>query len=144
MRPKMNGINAYLLLNSLWPSDVIRRQGTESTLAQVMACCLMAPSHYLNQCWLIFSKVLWHSSEGIIIRRSEDTNQKIKIENYIFRILSRSPRGQWVDSDSAWVLGSDFESKLNIHLNLKLNTCITINQTYIQIIDNIYPCIIHL
>ena len=22
----------------------------ESTLAQVMACCLMAPSHYLNQC----------------------------------------------------------------------------------------------
>ena len=23
-----------------------------STLAQVMACCLTAPSHYLNQCWL--------------------------------------------------------------------------------------------
>ena len=26
---------------------------TGSTLAQVMACCLMAPSHYPNQCWLI-------------------------------------------------------------------------------------------
>ena len=25
---------------------------SESTLAQVMACCLTAPSHYLNQCWL--------------------------------------------------------------------------------------------
>ena len=36
-------------VNSLWPSDAIRRQGTESTLAQVMACCLTAPSHYLNQ-----------------------------------------------------------------------------------------------
>ena len=24
-----------------------------STLAQAMACCLMAPSHYLNQCWFI-------------------------------------------------------------------------------------------
>ena len=24
-------------------------------LAQVMACCLMAPSHYLNQCWLIIN-----------------------------------------------------------------------------------------
>ena len=23
-----------------------------STLAQVMACCLTAPRHYLNQCWL--------------------------------------------------------------------------------------------
>ena len=28
-----------------------------STLAQVMACCLMAPSHYLNQCWLTISEV---------------------------------------------------------------------------------------
>ena len=35
-----------------------------STLAQVMACCLMAPSHYLNQYWLINSKVQWQSSEG--------------------------------------------------------------------------------
>ena len=54
-------------LNSLWPSDAIKRQGTESTLAQVMACCLTAPSHYLNQCWLIISKVLWHSSEDLKI-----------------------------------------------------------------------------
>ena len=28
-----------------------------STLTQVMACCLTAPSHYLNQCRLIISKV---------------------------------------------------------------------------------------
>ena len=35
-----------------------------ATLAQVMACCLMAPSHYLNQCWLIISDVFWHLSEG--------------------------------------------------------------------------------
>ena len=31
-----------------------------STLAQVMACCLTAPSHYLNQCWLIISEVQSH------------------------------------------------------------------------------------
>ena len=37
---------------------------SESTLAQVMACCLTAPSHYLNQCWLTISEVLWHSQEG--------------------------------------------------------------------------------
>ena len=63
------------LINSLWPSNAIWWQRSGSTLAQVMACCLTAPSHYLNQCWLIISKVLWHSSEGIIMRRSEDTNQ---------------------------------------------------------------------
>ena len=26
-----------------------------------MACCLTAPSHYLNQCWLIISRVSWYS-----------------------------------------------------------------------------------
>ena len=40
-------------LNSLWPSDVIWWQRSGSTLAQVMTCCLTAPHHYLNQCWLI-------------------------------------------------------------------------------------------
>ena len=34
-----------------------------STLAQIMACCHTAPSHYLNQCWLIISEVQWPSSE---------------------------------------------------------------------------------
>ena len=38
------------------------RHRSESTLAHVMACCLMAPSHYLNnQCWIIMKGVLWHS-----------------------------------------------------------------------------------
>ena len=62
-------------VNSLGPSDAIRCWRSWSTLGQVMACCLTAPSHYLNQCWLIISKVLWHSSEDIITRRFEDTNQ---------------------------------------------------------------------
>ena len=39
-------------INSLWPSDTIWWQRSGSILAQVMACCLTAPSHYLNQCWL--------------------------------------------------------------------------------------------
>ena len=46
-----------LLDNSLGPSDATWRQRSGSTLAQVMACCLTAPSHYLNQSWLIISKV---------------------------------------------------------------------------------------
>ena len=51
-------------INSLWSSDAICWHLSRSTMAQVMACCLTAPSHYLNQCWLIISKVQWHLPEG--------------------------------------------------------------------------------
>ena len=40
-------------VNSLWSRDAIWHLRTGSTLDQVMACCLTAPNHYLNQCWLI-------------------------------------------------------------------------------------------
>ena len=42
-----------VVINSLLPSDAIWQQRSRSTLAQVMACCLMAPSHYMKQCLLI-------------------------------------------------------------------------------------------
>ena len=61
----------------MWPSDAIRWQGNESTLAQVMAWCLTAPSHYRNQCWLIISKVLWQSWVDLKILISK-TRLKIK------------------------------------------------------------------
>ena len=38
-------------VNSLWFSDATWGHRTWSTLVQVMACCLMATSHYLNQYW---------------------------------------------------------------------------------------------
>ena len=88
---------SQIWVNSLWPSDAIWRHSIGSPLAQVMACCLIAPSHYVNQCWLIISKVKWHSYESIIIRRSEDTSHWNKIENCIFKITTRSPRDQWVN-----------------------------------------------
>ena len=71
----------FVFVNSLGPSDAIWRWRSWSTLVQVMACCLTAPSHYLNQCWLI-SKVPWHSSEDVIIIRFEDANQqKARLKN---------------------------------------------------------------
>ena len=54
---------SHRFINSLWPSDAIWWQRTGSTLVQVMACCLTAPSHYLNQCWLSICMVQWHSYE---------------------------------------------------------------------------------
>ena len=53
-------------VNSLWPDDAIWRHIIGSTFVQVMACCLMAPSHYLNQCWLIISEILWHAFQTAI------------------------------------------------------------------------------
>ena len=50
-----------LRFNLWWPSDAIWRQRSGPTFAQVMSCCLRAPSHYLNQCWLIISEIQWHS-----------------------------------------------------------------------------------
>ena len=60
--------------NSLWSNDAIWRHRSVSTLAQVMACCLTAPSHYLNQCWLIISKIQLHSSDGNFIRDTPAIN----------------------------------------------------------------------
>ena len=54
--------------------DAIGCPRSRSTLAQVVAWCLMAPRRYHNQYWLIVNEVLWHllettftwSAEGII------------------------------------------------------------------------------
>ena len=55
--------NSKKFINSLWPSDTICRHRSGSTFAQIMACWLRAPSHYLNQRWLFISKVQWYSRE---------------------------------------------------------------------------------
>ena len=52
-----------IMFNSLWLSDAIWWHWSESTLVQVMAWCHQAPSHYLNQCRLLISKVHWNSSQ---------------------------------------------------------------------------------
>ena len=60
--------------NSSWPSDAIWCHRTWSTWVQVMACCLTAPSHYLNQCWLI-NGVMWHSPKtNFAARSAQDIN----------------------------------------------------------------------
>ena len=64
MGPKFGPLHA---LNSLLPSDAMWQHRSGPTLAQVMAWCLMAPSHYMNQCWLFISEVLWHSPESTFI-----------------------------------------------------------------------------
>ena len=70
-----------LIFNSLWPSDAIWCQRSGSTLDQVMVCCLTAPSHYLNQCWLIITKVLQHLPEGNFVGNAPDIYHWYHFEN---------------------------------------------------------------
>ena len=51
-------------INTLGPTDAIWRHKAWLTWVQVMACCLTAPSHYLNPHWLIISEFLCHLPEG--------------------------------------------------------------------------------
>ena len=90
---KDNTVNAC----SLWTKVAIWWQRSGSTLAQVMACCLTVPSHYLDQSSLIISKVLWHSSEGNLTGNAHDINLQNEFENYIFKIIATSPRHKWVN-----------------------------------------------
>ena len=66
------------LVNSLRPSDTIWRHRSGSTLVQVMACCLTAPSHYLNQCWLI-SEVQWQFHKRYLRHESPELYWKLLI-----------------------------------------------------------------
>ena len=61
-------------VNSLRPSDAIRRKRSLSALVQVMDCYtpgLAAPSHFQNHCWFIISKAFvihtWGRQEPVNI-----------------------------------------------------------------------------
>ena len=54
------------------------------TLAQVMACCLTASNHYLIQCWLLISEILWHlPGRNIIV----NTQTAILYNKFYLKVL---------------------------------------------------------
>ena len=98
-----NGVEPRWQFNTLWPSDTIWWPKPESSLAQVMACCRMATSHYLNQCWLFISEILWNSPEGNFAGNTQDIYLWYQFENHEFKITVTSPRDQWVKYKDAVV-----------------------------------------
>ena len=82
-----------LVIGSLLPSDAKWWHRSRSTLALVMACCLMAPSHYLNPCWLLISEVLWHSPDNNFKVSTQATNVHNEFENILLEYLTHL---QWV------------------------------------------------
>ena len=55
-----------------------------------------APSHYLNQCWLLVSEVFWHSPDSNFTTSAQAINLYNMLENDTFKIIPTSPNGQWV------------------------------------------------
>ena len=60
-----------------------------------MTWCLMAPSHYLNQYWLIIKVVCDIHLDNLIVN-AQDLNPWYEFENYWFKITAASYRSQWV------------------------------------------------
>ena len=113
----------FISFNSLRPSDAIWRHKSRTTLAQVMACCLTAPSHYLNQCWLITTKVYWYSSEDNFTTDTPAISCQNYSENYSFKISFKSPRGLLCESNNPlpeptyhdWSTGELHRLHISIH-----------------------------
>ena len=77
------------------PSDTKWRQRSWTALAQVMACCLAAPGHNLNQRWLIIRKSC-RSHRGYFKRYP--INKLITLKWKLFIEISiNSSRPQWVN-----------------------------------------------
>ena len=79
----------YQTFDLSWPSGAIWHHRSWSTLVQVVACCLMAPSHYLNQCWLSTSDVFWQSQEVNFTGNAEDIYPWYEFKNWLHCLYLR-------------------------------------------------------
>ena len=83
----ITNLNSEYQLSLLKPFSPCGRQGTSQNLFddfQVMACCLIAPTHYLNWYRLIMNKVAWHSLAGNNPWNAQGIVKKEVIENYTY------------------------------------------------------------
>ena len=116
-------------INSLWPGDAIWQHTSGSTLAQIMACCLMASSHYLNQCWLINKGPADLSPEINFPRSAHELNgqhvfKRLHFWNYYH--ISQGPMSSTTDlqltnwqSDKSW-WESYPNKKWRVHIQHKI------------------------
>ena len=80
-----------------------------------MACCLMATSHYLNQCWLIMDGVPWHSPKSNFTESVHDTNSQNLFENALEELFPHLPEtneSMRVDNSGRILLSRWFQFKV--------------------------------
>ena len=95
-------ITVWAAVNTLWPSDVIWRHRSGSTWVQIMACCLTAPSHNLNQCWLLINEAMSHSFASSFTVSAPATILYNEFDNFTFKITAIYPRTQYVKKYYQW------------------------------------------
>ena len=88
----------YANINSMRLCDTIWQHKSGSTLAQVMACCMTALSHYLSQCWILISVDLWHSPENKFAVNALVDSQCNEFENCTqnFYYISQGPMSWYI------------------------------------------------
>ena len=79
--PSLRSKWCQAIANSVCCSNAVWQHSYGSTLARVMDWCHQATSHYLNQCWIIISDVLWHSYEGNSRENAQDIYPWCGFEN---------------------------------------------------------------
>ena len=84
-------------VNPLWPNAPIWWHRPGSMLAQATVWCMMAPGHYLTQCWLLINEILWHSPEKIFTASPQANILYKETEIWTLKITVKSARGQWVN-----------------------------------------------
>ena len=87
-------------------SDAIWWHRSGSTLTQVMACCLTAPSHYLNQFWFVISEVPWHLPESNITESARAATLYDEFEKYSLKNLCHISQGSmsWSEDGEGMLL----------------------------------------
>ena len=78
-----------LATSLLRPSNFMCCHGFWSTLVQVMTCCLMTPSHYLDQYWLIAKEVLLHSHTGDFTGHAQNVSNSNIFSIYNYAHISK-------------------------------------------------------
>ena len=66
-----------------------------------MTCCLMTPSHYLNQCWLFFTEGLWQSSQNNFTATAEADIPYDELENLLLKSMAHLPGADIFTDDLA-------------------------------------------
>ena len=107
-----------LFINSLWANHVIWWHRSGSILVEVMACCLMAPSYYLNQCRLLIRKVQWYPPESNFTFIAQAYTLYNEFENDNSKLLPHLPGAMSYSTILKWLCTCKGELYLRLSRHL--------------------------
>ena len=92
------------------------------TLVQMMTCCLMTPSHYMNQCWHIIRGVLRHSlgvNQKLLMNMwSVITLLKWLLHLLLLTWINFNPKNPSMDYNFTTII----KCRMKLHINSRTST----------------------